>query len=404
MGTMEESPDNSLHDELAAQLDALDVATASGAYRVERVLKRSPMEETQLVHLRCTDGGELGPYVRKVFAANAGIGGAYEKLAEAQRAGARFRQLPRIVSCAKKDGRLEVVMEYIQGATLREVVERTRPEDRALLAYRLMPAVCEAVRELHEGMGEVIIHRDLTPSNVMIPDADPATPVLIDLGIARVWREGADADTTRFGTRPYAPPEQFGFGQTDVRSDVYALGMLAFFCLTGRDPEASDREHGFACLEVPEGWRKVIAKAVSLDPGERYGAASELTGAIAGLKTASPQPGPSRHATSRSTRFLTARNAVVLLVCGALIVSGLSAALPPPEHLQGSYAGYVLGSAVLFPCCTVIAAYALMDKRWLRENVSFFRERTPAQVWRAIAGALAAVMVVGFIVALLFEL
>ena len=180
--------------------------------------------------------------------------------------------------------------------------------------------------------------------------------------------------------------------------------MLAFFCLTGRDPEISDREHGFACLEVPEGWRKVIAKAVSLDPGERYGAASEIAEAIAGLKTASPQPGPSRHATSRSTRFLTARNAVVLLVCGALIVSGLSAALPPPEHLQGSYAGYVLGSAVLFPCCTVIAAYALMDKRWLRENVSFFRERTPAQVWRAIAGALAAVMVAGFIVALLFEL
>ena len=46
MGTMEESPDNSLHDELVAQLDALDVATASGAYRVERVLKRSPAEET----------------------------------------------------------------------------------------------------------------------------------------------------------------------------------------------------------------------------------------------------------------------------------------------------------------------------------------------------------------------
>ena len=404
MGTMEESPDNLLHDELAAQLDALGAAAASGAYRVERVLKQSPAEETQLVYLRCTDGGELGPYVRKVFAANVAIGGAYEKLAEAQRAGARFRQLPRIVSCAKKDGRLEVVMEYIQGATLREVVERSRPEDRALLAYRLMPAICEAVRELHEGTGEVIIHRDLTPSNVMVPGAAFAAPVLIDLGIARVWREGVDADTTRFGTRPYAPPEQFGFGQTDVRSDVYALGMLAFFCLTGRDPEVSDREHGFACREVPEGWRKVIAKAVSLDPDERYGAASELAEAIAGLKTAAPQAGPSRHETSRSTRFFTARNAAVLLVCGALIASGLSAALPPPEHLQGSYAGYVLGAAVLFPCGAVIAAYALMDKRWLRENVSFFRERTPAQVWRAIAGVLAAVMVAGFVVALLFEL
>lgn len=230
-------------------------------------------------------------------------------------------------------------MEYIQGATLREVVERSRPEDRTLLAHRLLPAICEAVRELHEGTGEVIIHRDLTPSNVIIPAADFATPVLIDLGIARVWREGAGADTTRFGTRPYAPPEQFGFGQTDVRSDVYALGMLAFFCLTGRDPEVSDRERGFACREVPERWRKVIVKAASLDPGERYSAVAELAEAIAGLKAASPQRGPSRSMTSRPARLLTVRNVIVLLVCGAIIVSGLSAALPSPEHIQGSYAG-----------------------------------------------------------------
>ena len=64
----------------------------------------------------------------------------------------------------------------------------------------------------------------------------------------------------------------------------------------------------------------------------------------------------------------------------------------------------MLGAAVLFPCCVAIAAYALMDKRWLRENVSFFREHTPAQVWRAIAGVFAAIMAAGFIVALLFEL
>ena len=55
--------------------------------------------------------------------------------------------------------------------------------------------------------------------------------VIIDLGIAHVWRDGADADTVKFGTRPYAPPEQYGFGQTSVRSDIDALGALLFFCL-----------------------------------------------------------------------------------------------------------------------------------------------------------------------------
>lgn len=88
-----------------------------------------------------------------------------------------------------------------------------------------------------------MIHRDLKPSNIIVTGAN-YTPddgltfsslVIIDLGIARVWRDGADADTVKFGTRPYAPPEQYGFGQTSVRSDVYALGALLFFCLTGVD-------------------------------------------------------------------------------------------------------------------------------------------------------------------------
>ena len=73
-------------------------------------------------------------------------------------------------------------------------------------------------------------------------------PVLIDFGIARVWREGEEADTTHFGTRSYAPPEQYGFGQTDVRSDVYALGMLNVSSrLTGREATPADRECDFAC-------------------------------------------------------------------------------------------------------------------------------------------------------------
>ena len=98
-----------------------------------------------------------------------------------------------------------------------------------------------AVGLLHGGLGEgaPVIHRDLKPSNVMVVGGKNGLPrsfVLIDLGIARTWREGAEADTTRLGTRSYAPPEQFGFGQTSVRSDVYALGAVLWFCLTGEDP------------------------------------------------------------------------------------------------------------------------------------------------------------------------
>ena len=114
----------------------------------------------------------------------------------------------------------------------------------------------------------------------MCPDGDPTTPVLIDLGIARTWHNDAETDTTHLGTRAYAPPEQYGFGQTDVRSDVYALGLLAFFCLTGRDSSPSDRECAFADPAVPEPWRVAIERAAALDPAERYQTAGELAAAL----------------------------------------------------------------------------------------------------------------------------
>lgn len=289
------------HDELAAALRGA-IPPAVDAYRVERVLKSAPGELTQLVYLRTAAGGELGPYVRKVIDRESGLGGAYVALAAREREGLRVRQLPRIVECGVERGSLVVVMERVPGYTLREVIEAASPAQRVELAARLMPAVCDAAEELHTTLEQPIVHRDLTPGNVMCPDGDPTTPVLIDLGIARSWREDAETDTTHFGTRAYAPPEQYGFGQTDVRSDVYALGLLAFFCLTGRDPSPSGRERAFADPAVPEPWRVAIERAAALDPAERYQTAGELAAALRGLpatsalrkapKPTAPEPRP----------------------------------------------------------------------------------------------------------------
>lgn len=237
-------------DELTAALgEHLASLDRDDSYRVERILKRSSVETTELVYFEGTGGGSLGPFVRKRIDASAQIGGAYERLFAAQRAGRRFEHLPRIVDCRRVGDELNVVMEYIEGETLGALVDRlgATPD----YARELYPALCDAVGELHAGFamaGETSapeIHRDLKPSNIIVTGAN-YTPndgltfsslVIIDLGIARVWRDGADADTVKFGTRPYAPPEQYGFGQTSVRSDVYALGALLFFCLTGVDPK-----------------------------------------------------------------------------------------------------------------------------------------------------------------------
>ena len=278
--------DDELTAALAEHLASLD---RDDSYRVERVLKRSSVETTELVYFEGTGGGSLGPFVRKRIDASAQIGGAYERLFAAQRAGRRFEHLPRIVDCRRAGDELCVVMEYIEGETLEALVGRlgATPD----YARELFGALCDAAAELHDGFAAAgepaspVIHRDLKPSNIVVsgvsyvPDAGMtfSSLVIIDLGIARVWRDGADADTVKFGTRPYAPPEQYGFGQTSVRSDVYALGALLFFCLTGADPKPGRgmREQCEAC-GVPVPLADVICMAMALDPARRFASARAL--------------------------------------------------------------------------------------------------------------------------------
>lgn len=294
---------------LAEHLASLD---RDDSYRVERVLKRSSVETTELVYFEGTGGGSLGPFVRKRIDASAQIGGAYERLFAAQRAGRRFEHLPRIVDCRRVSDELNVVMEYIEGETLGALVDRlgAAPD----YARELYPVLCDAVGELHSGFamaGEAsapVIHRDLKPSNIIVTGAN-YTPddgltfsslVIIDLGIARVWREGADADTVKFGTRPYAPPEQYGFGQTSVRSDVYALGALLFFCLTGADPKPGRdmREQCEAC-DVPASLVDVICMAMALDPDKRFASAKALGHAArASYALSAPTPSSAPNAAS----------------------------------------------------------------------------------------------------------
>lgn len=295
--------DDELTAALAEHLASLD---RNDSYRVDRVLKRSPVETTELVYFEGSGGGSLGPFVRKRIDASAQIGGAYERLFAAQRAGRRFEHLPRIVDCRRIGDELDVVMEYVEGETLEALVGRlgATPD----YAHELFPALCDAVGELHAGFATAgepavpVIHRDLKPSNIIVsgvqyaPNAGMSfsSLVIIDLGIARVWRDGADADTVKFGTRPYAPPEQYGFGQTSVRSDVYALGALLFFCLTGADPKPG-RDMRVQCEShgVPAPLADVICMAMALDPAKRFASAAALGNAVrASYALSAPVPSP----------------------------------------------------------------------------------------------------------------
>ena len=267
------------HDDadLSSELDGfLEAAARSDSWRIERTLKSSPFETTELVRFRGASGGELGPFIRKRIDCSAGVGRAYERLWDAQRSGIILHGVPRLVECLRSGDELSVVTEFIDGRTLGELVRDEGASER--LATGIMPALCDAVFELHTLLDPPLIHRDLKPSNVIV--RSDGRPFVIDFGIARAWDGEADADTVRFGTRAYAPPEQFGFGQTDARSDVYALGKLALFCATGGEgtgpaDEADLRRRG---LSAP--LSEVIARATAFDPARRFSGARALGRAL----------------------------------------------------------------------------------------------------------------------------
>lgn len=363
-------------------------------YRVDAVLKSGELEVTERVFLRDAAGGEPGPFVRKRLSADAGLGGAYEAVLAAQRRGVRLAHIPRILECSRDRDELVVVMEFVEGRTLGELVaEQDGPLARLALARRVFPGVCDAVSELHERLDPPVIHRDLKPSNVMVSEGGVT---LIDLGIARAWREGADCDTVHFGTRAYAPPEQFGFGQTGVASDTYALGMLLFFCVDGREPQTSDRERGFAGSGVPEELREVIVRATRLDPAARYGSARELRDAfLAALPTAGDAPACRKGASAIPTppaSFDYPRPSASSGVAGALarvpsragvvwnvaVLGGLAlvlaacvAAFLEPTATVAAYPRWLqaVSYLVLMPLMFAVGGYLVLDRRPLRRRV-----------------------------------
>ena len=168
--------------------------------------------------------------------------------------------LPKIELAIRIGDELIVLMEHIEGETLRQHVAQNGPMSPQA-ALSTMSGVVRGIEYLHSSNETPIVHRDIKPDNIIVlPDGSSR---LIDFGIARLWQRDAAADTQMMGSRGYAAPEQFGFAQTDTRTDVYALGMTVRFALTGKDPQEEAEIDDIALS-------KVIDRACAFDPGNRY--------------------------------------------------------------------------------------------------------------------------------------
>jgi len=164
--------------------------------------------------------------------------------------------LPAFLDAFMENGRYYVVLNYIEGHDLTDLIMRTaRQRNEVIPIAQIMSwilSICDAVHFLHSQQPGVI-HRDIKPDNIRI--TPEGTAVLVDLGNAKTAADGAR--TLLFirhqGTPGYAPPEQYpGEGGTDTRSDIYALGATLYFALTAQEPPSVSTRNQFRQQGKPD--------------------------------------------------------------------------------------------------------------------------------------------------------
>ena len=206
--------------------------------------------------------------------------------------------LPGCISVIEKKNSVWLIREYIEGKCLSDIVEENDPFslDETISC---MKKVCDCINVFHEEVPP-LLHRDIKPDNILIkPDG---SIVFIDLDTVRKFDEDKNNDTIYVGTKETAAPEQFGYKQTSVRTDIYSLGILLLFLLTGKY-----RISSLAWATLPREVKKVISKCVAFDPEDRYSSVKELKRELSCLK-----------------RFKVRRRVLGGLVAGALCILTLS--------------------------------------------------------------------------------
>jgi serine/threonine protein kinase len=194
--------------------------------------------------------------------------------------------LPNVSDFFEEGGKAYLVMEFIEGQTLENVQEQAAGplDEKQVMDWAFQ--LCAVLHYLHD-RPQPIIFRDMKPSNVML--ATDGRLKLIDFGIARVFKAAGSKDTTLLGSHGYAPLEQYGKGQSDARTDIYALGATLYDLLTRMVPaDAASRRVQPANFLPPRQINPLISpkvelivlKAMEQEPADRYQSVLEMAQAI----------------------------------------------------------------------------------------------------------------------------
>ncbi|MDF3066725.1 MAG: Serine/threonine-protein kinase pkn3 [Polyangiaceae bacterium] len=190
-------------------------------------------------------------------------------------------------------------MEYVHGVTWDQLVQRHGAQPAARVRHLLLQA-CGALSEAH-GLG--LVHRDVKPSNLMLGVSGGIFDFVkvLDFGLVRVTRgapSGLSKQGTLLGTPRYMAPESFASSQSGPRADLYALGCVAYYLLSGHEPFTAKTDAGVATLhltQMPSSLRgrgrgdttpeleRIVMRCLAKNPDDRFASAAQLLRALSEL-------------------------------------------------------------------------------------------------------------------------
>ena len=195
----------------------------------------------------------------------------------------------KVTDYGEEDGKPYLVMPYLPGGTLKQLIKE-RGQIPWQEAARILIPIAEALAYAHE---EKVIHRDIKPSNILLTRS--GQPMLTDFGVAKIIEDEATQDLTgtsaTVGTPEYMAPEQITSKTVDARADLYSLGVVFYEMVTGRKPFEADTplavlvKHAHDPLvkpsqyinNLPKEIEYILLKTLSKNPEDRYQNAGEFS-------------------------------------------------------------------------------------------------------------------------------
>lgn len=221
-------------------------------------------------------------------------------------------------------GRYFILMEFVDGVNLRQLLSSGRLSPREALA--IVPPLCDALQYAHD---RGLIHRDIKPENILIDRLGRVK--IADFGIARLASEGTDRPPGRpsgndspnltsagevMGTPHYMAPEQRDRpAEVDHRADLYALGVVFYQMLTGELPAAGKLQPPSHRVQLDVRLDEIVLRALEKDPARRYAAASEMKTQVETVVNAHTQPVAKTPTYHRKTLLVTLAAIAALILC-----------------------------------------------------------------------------------------